>query len=670
MAQFKVRTRDKTNPKGKPRVYFTCHFDDFKAYFDKICSDIFATHDVAIYYTEDMREPLDQANIEVDLGEMNLFVVPVSLRLLCDENRAMKTDIAYAKANNIPILPFMMESGIDEIYSHEENFGERQYLTPFIQDSTATRYEDKLKRHLDSILISDEMAKRVRAAFDAYVFLSYRKKDRRFANQLMRIIHSIPECRDIAVWYDEFLTPGESFAENIERAMSQSRLFAMLVTPSLLEEGNYVMREEYPAAKRIGMEILPTEMEKTDFSVLSEKFIGIPTPVHTEDVLFRETLLRTIWNIAKSENNDDPEHNFLIGLAYLDGIDVEIDVERGIGLISSAADKDLPEAMEILFWLYFEGKRVPQNFDKAANMAIRIVDFYTKTYGSEHEKVVEWLHNLGIAYQEMTRFDDALEVQKRVYDIRVKSFGKKHQTTLVALKNLSLTYGHIGQLDKAIKMQARAYNLSCELLGDEHPDTIHAMHLLGHLYVIQGDKSHAEDAFDFTEAAYLLRCEVLGKNHPDTLLSFNNFAMAHNKFGSPDKAIELQEELCVLAEKTLGEDNSATLLYLSNLAVTYQKAKKIRKMTEVLETVCARWQRSGKENHPSALLSTYNLINAYFSRFRIKKAYELCEALYDRQLKLFGEQHRATYDYRRLLQMLCIMRGDLKRWAELQGIKL
>ena len=210
MANFSVRTRGNADPKGKARVYFTCHPEDFDRYFEKICEDVFKTHDCAIYYTENMSEPLDETNVEVDLGRMNLFLVPVTFRLMNEDNRAMSVDIAYAKEKNITILPFMMESGIDSVYSLPRNFGERQYLNPYSTDATEVSYEEKLNKILESILISDKMAQRVRAAFDAYVFLSYRKKDRRYANELMRIIHNIPGCRDIAIWYDEFLTPGES----------------------------------------------------------------------------------------------------------------------------------------------------------------------------------------------------------------------------------------------------------------------------------------------------------------------------------------------------------------------------------------------------------------------------------------------------------------------------
>ncbi len=57
-AVFSYKTRDSAQPGGKPRVYFTCHPDDFDRYFEKICEDLFKTHDCAIYYTEDMTAEL------------------------------------------------------------------------------------------------------------------------------------------------------------------------------------------------------------------------------------------------------------------------------------------------------------------------------------------------------------------------------------------------------------------------------------------------------------------------------------------------------------------------------------------------------------------------------------------------------------------------------------
>ena len=45
----------------------------------------------------------------------NLLIVPVTFKLLNTPNRAMDADIPYAKEKHIPILPFMMEQGLDAI---------------------------------------------------------------------------------------------------------------------------------------------------------------------------------------------------------------------------------------------------------------------------------------------------------------------------------------------------------------------------------------------------------------------------------------------------------------------------------------------------------------------------------------------------------------------------
>ena len=379
MAAFKVKTKNKVDIDKKPRVYFTCHPDDFETHFQRICDDIFKTHDCAVYYTEDMSAQIGAEEREVDLGRINLFVVPVTSALLTTPNRAMDEDIPNALEKHIPVLPIMMETGIDTLYSKPDKFGQLQYLNPCSQDFTEIFYEEKLKKYLESVLISDALAKRVRAAFDAYIFLSYRKKDRRYANELMRLIHSIPQCRDIAIWFDEFLTPGESFKESIDKILHDSKLFALLVTPNLLEETggkpNFVMAEEYPAARKSGKPIFPAEMEETDRQALLEKYEGIPDCVRAGDEEFHTLFLEAVSGIAV-ESNNTPEHNFLIGLAYLDGIDVEVNREFAIALITHAAEAELPEAMHKLICIYSDGIGVSADPAASQKWSERLAGYY------------------------------------------------------------------------------------------------------------------------------------------------------------------------------------------------------------------------------------------------------------------------------------------------------
>ena len=390
MAVIKVRTKNKVDIDKKPRVFFTCHQDDFEKYFDKACNDIFKSHDCAVYYTKDMTEIIADEDKETYLGRNNLFVIPVSLKLLTTPNRAMDEDFPYAMKEHIPVLPIMMEPEINDLYSSPYKFGELQYLNPYSTDLTEISYEEKLKKYLESVLISDEMAKRVRVAFDAYIFLSYRKKDRRYANELMRLIHNIPECRDIAIWFDEFLTPGESFKENIERILNDCQLFTLLVTPQLFEKvidesgkerDNYVMGVELPAARKKkeekGTEILAVQMEETDRAALIAGGIEDYVSPKNEDI-FRTRILTYISKIAISANKDNLEHDFLIGLAYLEGIDVEVNRRRALELIKGAAEANFPEAIATLISMYTDGVGVSRNQVEALKWSEKLADYYFK----------------------------------------------------------------------------------------------------------------------------------------------------------------------------------------------------------------------------------------------------------------------------------------------------
>ena len=400
MASFQVETKNKVDIDKKPRVYFTCHPDDFEKYFKKVCDDIFKTHDCAIYYTEDMTEMIPEEEKQVDLGRNHLFVIPVTFKLLSTANRAMDGDIPYALKAHIPVLPIMMEPGLDEFYAKPDKFGELQYLTPYSTDLTEISYEEKLKKYLDSVLISDELAKRVRAAFDAYIFLSYRKKDRKYANELMRLIHSNPQCRDIAIWFDEFLTPGESFRENIEKMLNDCRLFALLVTPQILEKvvdqngeerENYVISTELPLARKKkeekGIDILAVEMEDTCKDALSA--LCIEDLVNIRDEAFRTRLTEAISKIAVT-TDDRPEHSFLIGLAYLEGIDMEVDSQRSVELISFASQAGLIEATEKLISMYQKGIGVSADPKKAIELQDRLSEQLCAKY--EAERSEEALH--------------------------------------------------------------------------------------------------------------------------------------------------------------------------------------------------------------------------------------------------------------------------------------
>ncbi|MBR4864380.1 MAG: tetratricopeptide repeat protein [Oscillospiraceae bacterium] len=642
MVSFQRKTRDKLDIEKKPRVYFTCHPEDFNAYFSKICQDIFKTHDCAVYYTEDMTEAIPREQQNTDLNHMNLVVVPVTMKLLLQPNRAMDEDIAFARKQQIPILPIMMEPGIEPLYARPDKFENLQFLTPIKTDSTAIPYEQKLKNFLESVLINEELANRIRAAFDAYIFLSYRKTDRHLANSLMQQIHSIPEYRDIAIWFDEFLTPGESFKENIEKILDDCNLFALLVTPRLLEKvtdpesgelrDNYVISTELPLAQKNkeekGTQILPVEMEETDKTALAA--LDIQDCIHWEDRAFRERLLETLSKIAITPNHT-PEHNYLIGLAYLEGIDVETNRALGLELLETAAEAGLTVAMGRLASLY---KNVDRK--KSHIWADRLYHHLVELHGEDHPFTMTILKVLATSDSDLGDYEIALERMEKVYDWQCDQGKANHPDTLDTMHNLANIYRLLHRHEKSLALHKKVYAQRCLDLGKTHIDTLAAYSSVASAY---GDLGDHEKSLELLEKVYDLQCAHVGETHPTTLLTLSNWASTYNDTKAYDKAIPLLEKAYTLLCDSQAANQPHAIMVLNNLAFAYGKVGRHREAIERMETAYKQLCQATTPKHPDALAFLNNLAAVYENSGNHTKAIELYEKLYHLRCSVQSESH-------------------------------
>jgi len=426
MIELKYKTRGNSSSQGKPRVYFSCHPKDFKAYFEKISDEILKEQNCAIWYNDDIPYVLDvdcETDLNEKLADMQLFVIPVTLKLLTEKSRTIDYDLQFAIEHHIPILPLIQESNLEELFA--KKFGDIQYLDSesISKDSTAISYNERLSKYLSSVLIGDELASKIRAAFDAYIFLSYRKKDRKYAQELMRLIHKIEFCRDFAIWYDEYLVPGEDFNNAIAEALKKSELFALVVTPSLLELNNYIIEHEYPMAQKYEKTILPIELVETDKVKLSELYKKIPEVTDVRnDELFASVLIESMRKVATRKDKDNPEHNFFIGLAYLSGIDVEVDHEKAVGLIANAAENGVCEAIKKLVYMYRNGEAIEKNFEVALKWQNNLCDILCEEYEKGQDactcnNYVDSLLDLSEFYIEQHNYCSARDVLKKALQV-------------------------------------------------------------------------------------------------------------------------------------------------------------------------------------------------------------------------------------------------------------
>lgn len=377
---LKYLTRGESSPSRKPKVYISYAPPDDARIAD-IAADLLSFEigqDCSVWYDDDPSAP-DGTDLSL-LKEMQMFVVPVTSAFLLTENRARDVEVKLALDEHIPILPLAFESSLIPIFN--KRIGDLQLIDVNSQDSTAAGYEEVFSQFLSSVLIGGELSGRIRGAFDAYIFLSYRKKDRMNAQQLMRQIHNAEPLQSVAIWYDEFLIPGENFNRAISDALSACDLFALAVTPNILESGNYVMETEYPMARSLKKPIVAVEMIATPRPQLESIFeLSDCVPAENDGGVHSLLMQRLPSAVGKAVN--DPEKDYLIGLAYLSGTDVEKNADIALALLTRAAGDKHTGAVSRLVQMYLNGEGVARDIGRAIDWQNVLVDIRRERYLEE-----------------------------------------------------------------------------------------------------------------------------------------------------------------------------------------------------------------------------------------------------------------------------------------------
>ncbi len=549
-----VITKGNESPKGKAKVYITCHEgDDWR--IDKICKLLFEYHDCAIYFLNKTNEGCERLYEESFLGSMRLFIIIVSEKILNNPCRAMQKDFVFAKKTNIPILPIIVEFGLSSEYSKPNNFGDMQYLRISDTDSTAIGYADKLKKYLDEILIDDDVERRIKNSFDSYIFLSYRKKDRQYANDLMKMLHNNYKYQDIAIWYDEFLTLGESYTENIKESISKCNLFVLLVTRHALEDvdgkPNYVERIEYPLAKELNSSILAIMMENVDCIELLHHYPELPQwiDISCDSDAYHQIEIE-LEKIEKPDDEENLEHKYLIGLAYLNGIDVEKDYIRALKLIREAAESGFVEAMIKLSDIYANNIGIETDWNEALKWIEKTIEAQTLEYSKKpNNEVGRALYTSLIKkYEYCTSFEmyqTCIEIGSVLISLAREVFG---ECSLECISSFTI------RLNALYKLNIQEYDFHEEI------DYINSISL----YVLNEPNKIIYDAYYSFWTAYLLMLNICDHSIAMECLVATEKLLGDN--------VEFRDELDILKSQ-LNNDNTKLVALYKDKYIKFKQRK-------------------------------------------------------------------------------------------------
>lgn len=563
------------SPNGLQKVFLSFYPADIEQ-MKQVAEDIFSIANCAIYYHQDaiMEDEIDLDDYALKLQEMKMFVVIVSTNYLCNDSLAKNWEFGFAVKHNIPILPIAVEAEIENYFAIEMNrigvgYGDIQLLRTQVKDKTEITYRQKLIRDIKSILVNDQEIEKIHRAFSGQIFLSYRKKDRKYAHELMRTIHNIHSLRNVSIWYDEFISSGENWSGRIGEAIKNSDVFLLMITPSITETDNYVIREEYPAARKYNKKIVSAKKASSSLHLVDKERLQhiFPELKIYVDGDNAEELEKALFELGEYQE-DSAEQEFLIGMAFFNGIEVEKDTEKAISLIIGAAKKNLPAAINKLADMYWNGDGIVANYENSILCRKQLVELYehnlaeTKSsdevleyinvlekltsclfdlnsfresmkYGKKlvaflerintSSQTFEFYKYLGLAYdlcgkngRRLGLFDESLKFTKKYYAFMLDRYNEdstviNYHNLAVAYERLGDTYYSIGDYEYAIEAYQKAVEINREI--DAELQSIDSAGALSESLLVLGDahmrKHKIERAKEFYVKASALRKRIL-----------------------------------------------------------------------------------------------------------------------------------------------------------------
>ena len=534
-----------------------------KEHFTKIKDDIFSVCKCTIFYSDD-ENPCDEEEWKFSIQNANLYILIVSSHVLTDfDNQHMQTAIQ----NNVPVLPILIENGIEEIFN--EKFDNIQCISTGLEliDCTAVPYIEKLQNFLNQTFLLPFDVDELREAFDGSIFLSYRKKDRQYAQKLMDIIHSDDKLKNISIWYDEFLIPGENFNDSIKSELENSMIFMLMVTPNILEEKNYIKIVEYPIAYSMNKSILPIEMIDTKQEELKKAYPQIPEVVKSSDAAqLKASILEVLAKNDVEILDRTAERDFFIGYAFLKGLYVEKNTAIAVDLITQAAKQDIMLAIQVLVSMYKYGEGCEIDTEQAAFWQEKYICnvrscFEQNSTKEQAEIVVDAykeladiyargrnLDALTEAYDEVIRFLENSGLNDEVF-LKANTAELCEQVAKLFINEGSFTRARYAYLNRAIHLRKELY--------ESHSDKRFMLDLIL-TYLLQARNQSMQDDRIGLKTTILvelkqLRAELLNYASSDeenqkVILALSDIGHYLNELDRPDEAFQFIFKAGVLVE--------------------------------------------------------------------------------------------------------------------------
>ena len=638
------------------RVFLYCaaaNVSDRDALIDDLLSHD-AGVDCVVLYVDPPDAPRDEHLLENELRGTQGLVLWVTKELL-ETMRAgnMPAEYRLARELHLPVLPVAKFDALLPEFTRLE--GAIHAIA-----KSDSEYHAKLSAQLEKLFISKEEMEATREkAFIAKLFLSYRKMDIEEARRFMRKLHDMEGFEAISIWYDNFLTAGENFDNEIEKFIKESDAFTLVVTPNLATPDNYVREKEYPVAlAKHKKPIIPVETVSTDFETFARLFPGVDKTVPLENPTALRSAFCAKLGDAITPAPLDNERAFHLGRAYLIGFGVERDFNRAIRLLETAAgdfSESALHAAEILADIYQNGMGMTIDYGKALRWNKKAVVISEHVFGVEHPGTAISYNNIGSIYQAQGEYPQALEWLQKAMAIHEKALGVEHSDTAISYANIGNIYLRQGNYSQALVWLTKALAISEKMLGKEHPNTARSCNDIGAIYQEQGDSPQALKWF---QKSLAISEKTLGKEHPETATTYSNIGAVYHQQDDYSQALEWYMKALAVQEKVLGKEHPNTAMFYNNIGTSFFAKGDHPQALEWYEKALAVHEKILGMEHPDTAKSYNNIGTVFTAQGDYSQAMEWAKKALTIREKMWGKEHPDTADSYRGVGNIYCAQGD------------
>ncbi|KAJ7437946.1 hypothetical protein FB451DRAFT_170370, partial [Mycena latifolia] len=300
--------------------------------------------------------------------------------------------------------------------------------------------------------------------------------------------------------------------------------------------------------------------------------------------------------------------------------------------------------------------------DKAAELALAVLEQRKKFLGEDHPDTLASMHLLAWTYRRLGKLNEAEELGVSVWEKRKGNLGDNHLDTLDAMGDLAVTYGELGKLKEAEEIQVLVLQKRRNILGDNHLDTLRAM---GNLAITYNELGRLQEAEALELIVLDKRRSILGNMHPETLVALGNLAITYMRMGRPEEAEVLQLEVLEKRRNVLGDKHPSTLHAMSGLASIYHIQGKLKEAEQLALLAFEDRRNILGDDHPDTLVTMGNLAATYNKLGRLEEAEQLQLVVLKKRRLILGDNHFFTL---RAMSSLGSTHNKLGRWQEAEKL--